>query len=295
MKFDKKKFYNQKDELYFLNNNSSFLNQYKNMIDDGYDTRLNIKQLQNLIDNIATWYEVKYSEREIKKYVCSIDDRFKKIERSTKQMNFHKLMQILPDKQQSLIKCYYRAKDEREMPIYSNKEITCFETHVFLPIVRKNKLNNYVSWVSGEDAPSFLVCARSRDGKITIDYNIKKIGNLGRPTLENLLKLLKKEKTNYLDYSELKSCIKNHNCDLELRNALLNLISLKLLFSENTTPKVGYRRALRFINEFNQNIPQLNLSTDKIDEIMSNSFKDESKDEDIILTQKSKKLVRGRL
>lgn len=54
-----------------------------------------------------------------------------------------------------------------------------------------------------------------------------------------------------LDSTELKNCIYNRECDIKLRNKILQLVALKLLYSKNTTPERGYERVKRFINEFN--------------------------------------------
>jgi len=53
----------------------------------------------------------------------------------------------------------------------------------------------------------------------------------------------------------------------------LQFVSLKLLYSDNTTAERGYERAKRFIGEFNKHIPNLNLTTKEIDEIMQNDYK----------------------
>ena len=50
------------------------------------------------------------------------------------------------------------------------------------------------------------------------------------------------------------------------RNKILQLVVLKLFYSKNTTPENGYKRALIFIEEFNENL-DINLNSKEINEI----------------------------
>lgn len=63
----------------------------------------------------------------------------------------------------------------------------------------------------------------------------------------------------------------DHNCDVELRNKVLQLVALKLLYSRRTIPERGYERAKRFINEFNKKM-NLNISTEEIDNVISKDY-----------------------
>ena len=75
-----------------------------------------------------------------------------------------------------------------------------------------------------------------------------------------------------LDLSELESVINDYAIDLELRKNILQLTALNILYSKNTTLRYGYARAQKFIEEFNEQIPNLNLSTEEIDKIKNNEF-----------------------
>ena len=48
-------------------------------------------------------------------------------------------------------------------------------------------------------------------------------------------------------------------------------MALKLLYSETTIPERGYKRAKRFIDEFNKEL-NINLSTKEIDEIINRDY-----------------------
>ena len=89
---------------------------------------------------------------------------------------------------------------------------------------------------------------------------------------------MKKTQQDNLDYTELKECINNHKTDLELRKIILQLAALKILYSSNTIPEYGYERAKKFITEFNEGIPNLNLSLEEIDSIMKRDYTTDSKE-----------------
>ena len=63
-----------------------------------------------------------------------------------------------------------------------------------------------------------------------------------------------------------------HKLDLELRKKILQLVALKILYSENAEPEIGYARAKKFINEFNRTIPNLKLSSIEINKIVHNDY-----------------------
>ena len=93
----------------------------------------------------------------------------------------------------------------------------------------------------------------------------------------------------------LKADVDDHNCDLELRKRILQLIALKLLYSQNTTPGRGYKRAKKFIDEFNKEL-HLNLSSEKIDNIINTNIEIEKSDsEKLTPLKKSRKLVKSLL
>ena len=62
------RFYNQDEHLYELATNKAFLCWLKDRINHGYHCYLEIDELQELINNITTWYEMKYPERELEFY-----------------------------------------------------------------------------------------------------------------------------------------------------------------------------------------------------------------------------------
>ena len=122
------------------------------------------------------------------------------------------------------------------------------------------------------NSPYILLCANPMTGKVSKNYEIDEyLEDEEDISLDQLLPIFKEKYSDELDYTELKDSVYNHNCDMELRNRLLQLVALKLLYSKNTIPERGYERAKRFINEFNKKIG-LTLSTEEIDEIMHRDY-----------------------
>lgn len=71
-----------------------------------------------------------------------------------------------------------------------------------------------------------------------------------------------------IDCNELKNLIEYHDNQVKLRNKLLELTALQMLYSKTTLPNYGYLRVKNFIKEFN-NYYNLNLSLEPIDNIMN--------------------------
>lgn len=63
-----KRFWKQDAKKYNISKNKEFLIWLKEKIKNGYHSFIDIKQLQELIDNIVSWYEMKYPEREMEFY-----------------------------------------------------------------------------------------------------------------------------------------------------------------------------------------------------------------------------------
>ena len=101
--------------------------------------------------------------------------------------------------------------------------------------------------------------------------------------LDELLSIFKEKYTDELDFTELKESVYDHNCDMELRHRILQLVALKLLYSRNTIPERGYERAKRFINEFNKKLG-LTLSAEQIDEIIHRDYTNGEKWEHVLKT-----------
>ena len=277
------KFYEQNKKKYILEKNKLFLKWLKEKIKNGYNVFMDIDELQDLVNNLVSWYEIKYPEREIKAKEGIIDEDFKDIEKLSKKMDFSQLLYRLSSKQLKLIKCEYRADYWGQREIKHNDQLINLGTTVFLSISRKN-IDRYDITTWGNDTPYFMISADATTGKLLNTYDLGEIIDCKEITLEQLYKILKDDKQSEFDFSELTKCIKSHIVDTKLRNIILQLAALKLLFSKNTNQTIGYIRAKKLIEEFNNNLG-LNLSTKEIDEIITQNYSIDDKSKH---TKKSK-------
>lgn len=263
------RFYGQDTKDYEIEKNKDFLNWLKNSITNGYHCFIGIDELQELIDSIVNWYEIKYPERELEYFEGTRNMDFQDIRRISNVMDTRQLLFRLPHNQLCLMECGYRAKGWGQHPIYENGKETNWKTHIFMSIMRKNeeKANSL-----SDKAPYFLLHADHMTGEVSKDYELEEyIDNDVNINLDELLSIFNEKYNDELDYTELKESVYDHNCDMELRHRILQLVALKLLYSKNTIPERGYERAKRFINEFNKKLG-LTLSTKQIDEIIHRDY-----------------------
>ena len=93
------RFYKQDTKNYEIEKNIDFLNWLKISIANGYNCFIDTKELQELIDNIVTWYEIKYPERELEYFEGTRDIDFQNIKRISNIMSIRQLLYRLPHNQ----------------------------------------------------------------------------------------------------------------------------------------------------------------------------------------------------
>ena len=121
-------------------------------------------------------------------------------------------------------------------------------------------------------------------GEVSKDYDLEEyVDSKENISLDELLVVLSEKYVDELDFTELKESVYDHDCDMELRHRVLQLVALKLLYSKNTIPERGYERAKRFINEFNKKL-NLTLSTEEIDEAIGRDYTNGERWEDVLKT-----------
>lgn len=268
-----KNFYNQDERKYILNNNRQFNDYLQNTIEDGYYGYTDIKQLQQMIDNIATWYEIKYPEKELEYYEGIKYLDFEKIQKLSKEMTFEQLLFRMDNFQLNLIKCNYRAYG------YGMDNLIAYS------------ITDNTKYIYLDFKDRFLLFANSVTGLSKPPYDIEDIVGKEEIHIEEILRKLEKENDKF-DLQELKQFIYFHKVDIEIRKQILQLIPLKLLYSKNTNPERGYIRAKRFIGEFNKHIPNLNLTSNEIDEIMKRDYKKEIEKEEEKKDKQVKTLIK---
>lgn len=275
------RFYEQDTKDYEIEKNKDFLTWLKTSIKDGYHCFIKTEELQELIDSIVNWYEIKYPERELEYFEGTMHMNFQDIRRISNVMDIRQLLFRLPHNQLCLMECGYRAKGWGQHPIYENGKEIGWKAQIFMRISRKNKEESD-SWLV--KAPYFLLHADHMTGELSNNYELEEyLDSEENLNLDELLSIFKEKYTDELDFTELKESVYDHNCDMELRHRILQLVALKLLYSRNTIPERGYGRSKRFINEFNKKLG-LALSTEQIDEIIHRDYTNGERWEHVLKT-----------
>ena len=275
------RFYGQDTKDYEIEKNKDFLTWLKTSIKDGYHCFIKTEELQELIDSIVNWYEIKYPERELEYFEGTRHMAFQDIRRISDVMDIRQLLFRLPHNQLCLMECGYRAKGWVQHPIYENGKKIGWKAQIFMSINRKNEEES--DSLLGK-APYFLLHADHMTGEVSNDYELEEyLDSEENLNLDELFSIFKEKYTDELDFTELKESVYDHNCDIELRHRILQLVALKLLYSRNTIPERGYERAKRFINEFNKKLG-LELSTEQIDEIIHRDYTNGERWEHVLKT-----------
>ncbi len=234
--YKEKNFYEKDEKKYKLRNNPEFLKWLETSINNGYQCRFRLTAMQDLIDIITSWYEMKYP-----------DTKLERENRKTTQedlMEAEELIKRLPAAQEQILSCpYYKSYNYIEPK--SDKASNKVFKRIYYNVDEKGKI------IETEDTIKYI-------GKREMDA-------------DELLKKIEKMYPNRYDLTSLKKDNNNFYSDIELRHRLLSLTSLSILYSENTTPSCGYKRAQIFIKEFNKEMGLL-LSTYEIDKIMENAL-----------------------
>lgn len=276
-----KRFYEKDTKDYEIEKNKDFLTWLKTSIKNGYHCFMKTEELQELIDSVVNWYEIKYPERELEYFEGTRHLGFQDIRRISDVMDIRQLLFRLPHNQLCLMECGYRAKGWGQYPIYENGKEIDLKVQIFMKINKKNK-EECNPWY--DETTYFLLHADYMTGEVSNYYELEDyIDNEENISLDELLSVFNEKYSNELDFTELTESVYDHNCDMELRDRILQLVALKLLYSRNTIPERGYERAKRFINEFNKKL-DLTLSTEQIDEIISRDYTNGEKWEHVLKT-----------
>lgn len=258
-----KKFYKQDEKLYDLNENKKFLYMFNHLLDEGYDLFIGIDEMQDMIDTIFNWYEMKFPEREFDFYDGNAD--FSKFKELSDIMDMKQLFFRLTDRQQDFLEGFYRSKCEKSFPIYKQDEIVCQKKRVYYKIYRTENDAYYAKY------KDFVVSADGETGLIDMDYELEKYTDFKEIHIDELLMVFDEKYSNRLDFEEIRKAYNNRYVDNYLRDRLLEFVALRLIYSKKTTPERGYERARRFTNEFNKKLG-LNLSMDNIDKVMNRDY-----------------------
>lgn len=262
-----KNFYKEDERLYDLKENKKFLIMFNHLIDEGYSLFIGIDEMQNLIDRLFTWYEIKYPEREFDFYDGKLTSDFVTKKELSDLMNINQLFFRLSDNQIKLLEGNYRTISMKEYPIYEEGKKIGVSKKVYFKI---NRNENDIYYNKHKD---FIISADAVSGKVDTDYETDKYIT-GNVTIDDLYRKFKEEYTDRLEFEVLEKAVNNKYIDNYLRDSILELVALKLIYSKKTTPERGYVRAKRFIDEFNSRLG-LNLTYEEIDRVMKKDYSED--------------------
>ncbi len=264
-----KNFYNNDLKKYDLKENTYFKVMFNRLLEEGYNLFIGLDEMQDLIDRLTFWYEIKYPEREFDFYDGKIVQDFAFKKELSDLMDINQLFFRLTDNQIKFLKGNYRSKIEKEYPIYEEGKKIGVSKKVYFKINR-NSNDKYYS-----KHKDFIISADAISGKVDSDYETLKYIDNDDITLNDLFQVFSENYADCLDFQELEQALKNNYVDNYLRDDILNFVALRLLYSKKTVPERGYKRAIRFMDEFNKRLG-LNLSYDEIDKLMNNSYKEDN-------------------
>ena len=270
MKEELRSFYKEDKRFYDLKENKKFLIMFNHLIDEGYNLFIGIDDMQDLIDRLFNWYEIKYPEREFDFYDGEVTLDFAIKKELSDLMDINQLLFRLTDNQVKFLRGNYRSKDEMEYFIYDGNVKLGTGVKVIFKIGRNSTDRYYLKY------KDFIVRADAVSGVLDIDYEVLKYVNADNITLDDLFKNFSENYSDRLEFKELEDAINDKFIDNYLRDKLLEFVSLKLLYSKQTIPERGYVRAKRFIDEFNKKL-DLSLTYDEIDKVMNNYKENKSK------------------
>lgn len=257
---EEKRFYEQDEKKYEITKNKELLNWLKEKIKNGYCPCVQIEKAQDAIDFMVIWYEMKYPNRELEKQNGTIYYQFQNVASISKYMDLEQCLLRGSETLGRILLVPYRTGGSGVHFVkYKDKEIGKDSAFIFLK--KKDKR------VKIGDSLYLHIDFNPYTG-IIFDKIVEEKETEKSITIEEFFQYYKEKKPDLYDLTELEQCLFNHDCDLEFRNKVLELIALKILYSKNSTPKLAYQRAKLFIEEMNGEL-EIQLSSDKIDEIMN--------------------------
>lgn len=269
-----KKFYKNDQKKYLVDYNLHFLEWYKTKINNGYQLKLSLKDIQTLIWKLVSWYEIKYPDRLFEKQLGCVDNRFPLINDISDYLTFEQLKYRLDSKEIEALTCNYRSKSKYQSPIDGFISEQGFSYGI---TEWKNYNCFYLYDPSTQNTINVLVDDNGIIRKEDLSELKPYIGNYEADMSINML--LDRLKKSNLEYGELKQGEYNHFCDIELRNHILNMTISGLLYSANSNPVYSKKRAFLFIEEckdyFNG---EVNLNENTIKEAYNIGSKELSND-----------------
>ncbi len=274
----------QDKKLYDLNKNKEFLKKYKEMIKNGYEPLLSIDGMQELIDYIVNWYEIKYPDVELQEYMHRVGEFA--VKPIAPYMDTKQLLSRLSDRMVTLMRRLYRgcAGGYRRLVNSKGEEIGGYGV-IAINIGKDRWKNVYVNTTNG-----------------LVEYDQEIYDYFGYREKDELYinKLFNLDESRY-STKELEKVTKLSQDDWDLCNDLMYFTALKMIYSDDTVLNLGIKRAKLFFEEIQRDLnirfidnPQYNTISDLLDKANVSKLLKESaviNDKNKDLLDEPKKLV----
>ena len=256
-------FYDADQEKYVLITNDDFIKRVSTVNDvkkehNCYLFSVDVMKYQALIDYLCEWYFIKYPERELE-YLDGIHSTDIKVSESiSKYMSVEQFLYRLPKDMLNLITVPYedisfviKNINEEGIP-YLSATICC--------IRRDSKFKVLFDPFTGKVLPESIPGITGIKDKEDLD-------------IEELYRILTSGDNEFkYGVADLNKHIVSRTLSKDLRNEVLKLAAVKMLYDRRTTPERGFERAERFISEFNEKVCNGKLDMDYANEIMSKDY-----------------------
>ena len=221
------------EQLYILKKNKKFLKQLKLLIKNGvYEPNLSIDEMQYLIDYIANWYEIKYPDMELNN--ATYQDKDLNVDSISQYMSVKQLLSRLGNNANIFLRSYYRALGG----FYGTTTD-----------INGKEINDYILPINiGLDGELKYVYASSKTGLINDTKGI--FIDLYHKSLFDLYSL----DENKFNLQDVKKCVLLHDLNDMISRDIIKFAALKLIYSPNTNPETGIKRATLLIEEMQQEV-----------------------------------------
>lgn len=232
MSINEDEFRKQDEKLYILKKNKQFLKKLKRFVKNGiYEPNLSIDEMQNLINYIANWYEIKYPDMELNNESYKNEDL--NVESIAQYMSVNQLLSRLGNDANAFLRSYYRYFSG----FYgTTKDINDREIN-----------NDYVLSINiGLEGELKFIFVSSKTGLINDVVGINM--DLYHKSLIDLFSL---DETKY-NLEDVKKCVLLHNLNGMISRDIIEFTALKLVYSKNTKPEIGIKRATLLLEEMKE-------------------------------------------
>lgn len=239
-------FYNADSKEYVLSMNEEFKNLLKVLEEkDNYTPIISVLEMQDLMSRIVSFYEFKYPDNMFYQLRC-IDSFDKVIADVAKKLDFYQLKYRISHDQCQFLDCNYGQC----LTIKKNKAKLWEPSMTFLNVNSDGTFDKFDLNRLVEDG---FVDSVNEDTTIDELY-----GKLFASSKE-------------LEYDSITEAVVRHKDSIIVRNEILKLIPLNMIYSDSSLPEYGIVRAKSFIRSFNKEY-ELDLNLDKVLEIMDKDY-----------------------